>query len=285
MKTLLTCILSMLYTFANADQFITGNTSVTPGSTETYTVNWPSWNGIYESNAVVTWNVTGGTVIVSDKHNITIQWDDVPVWLNGTGYMEVYEDLGSQASDLSVNLVNYIEGVITSCNGILGPPNIAIDFGRGFNPGPPLPAGQTTYQYVASCNIQPDEYSIKTNTAGCNINWLVLSEDHTPNDVDGYMFIVDGSESRGEVFSTTVTGLTRAFGYEFSVFIANLADPQASSGLFEKPRVNFEIRDPATNNLIQTSNTFIIDYDAANPWKKLSFLFERHSTNERYCGQ
>ena len=274
MKTLLTCILSMLYTFASADQFITGNLSVTPGTVETYTANWPSWGSIYENNAIVTWNVTGGTVIVSDKHTVTIQWDDVPAWLNGNGYIEVYEDLGSQASDLSVNLVNYIEAVITSCSGILGTPTIAIDFGKGFNPGPPLPVGQTTYQYVASCNVQPDEYSIKTNTAGCNSNWLVLNEDHTPNDVNGYMFIVDGSENKGEVFSTTVTGLTRSFGYEFSVYIANLADPQVSGGLFERPNLNIEIRNPVTNALIQNSNTYRIEYDPADPWKKISFLFD-----------
>jgi len=271
MKLLFTCMLSILSLIARADFFISGNMSVTPGATETYTANWPSWGGVYENYANVTWNVTYGTVLSSDKHTITIQWDDIPAWLNGQGTIEVYEDLGGQNGLSYVDIVNFIVGELKSCSGVLGTPAVYLNFGSGSNPGPPLPLGTTTYQYQANCYIQPGLYSVSNKVIGCNPNWLALTEDHTPSDINGYMLLVDGNESPGVVYRTTVTGLTQAFGYEFSAYIANLADP--SGGFFERPQLHFELQD-LSNNLIQASGTYTVEYDPANPWQKLSFMFD-----------
>ena len=78
MKIIITGMLCILSMAAMADDFIEGKKTVNPGSIETYTVNWPSWSNTYEFYANVTWNVSSGTVLSSDKHSITIQWDDVP---------------------------------------------------------------------------------------------------------------------------------------------------------------------------------------------------------------
>ncbi len=268
MKLLFTCMLSILCFFVKADDFIVGNKSVTPGAVETYTANWPSWGSIYENYANVTWTVYLGTVLSSDKHTVTIQWDNIPAWENATGSIEVYEDLGSQTGFANVDIVNFVEGILETCSGVLGPAAIYEDFGTGFNPGPALPPGTITYPYIPICNLQPGYYTISNNTVGCNGNWLGLIQDHTPGDVNGYMLMVDGDENRGEVYRTTATGLTQAFGYEFSVYVANLANYPS----FERPRLQFEIYD-LSNNLIQQSGSYRIEYDPSDPWKKISFLF------------
>jgi gliding motility-associated-like protein len=268
MKLLFTCMLSILSFIVKADDFIVGNKSVTPGAIETYTANWPSWGSIYENYANVTWTVYQGTVLSSDKHTVTIQWDNIPAWENATGSIEVYEDLGSQTGYAYVEIINFTEGILETCSGVLGPAAIYENFGAGSNPGPPLTTGSITYQYSSSCNIFTGLYAVSNNTIGCNGNWLGLPQDHTPGDVNGYMLMVDGDENRGEVYKTTATGLTQAFGYEFSVYIANLA-PYPS---FERPRLQFEIYDLA-NNLILQSGSYRIEYDPADPWKKIAFMF------------
>jgi gliding motility-associated-like protein len=266
MKLLLTCMLSILSLIVKADDFIVGNKSVTPGAIETYTANWPSWGSIYENYANVTWTVYLGTVLSSDKHTVTIQWDDIPAWQNATASIEVYEDLGSQTGLAYIDIVNFTEGVLETCSGVLGPAAIYEDFGKGLNPGPALPSSSISYPYLSTCVLVPGYYTIRNNTVGCRGGWLGLSQDHTPGDVNGYMLMVDGQESRGEVYKTTATGLVQAFGYEFSVYIANL------SSEYERPRLQFEIYD-LSNNLIQESGSYAIDYDASNPWKKVSFMF------------
>lgn len=140
--------------------------------------------------------------------------------------------------------------------------------GAGFNPGPALPPGSITYPYISICNLQPGYYTRSNNTVGCNGNWLGLIQDHTPGDVNGYMLMVDGDENRGEVYRTTATGLTQAFGYEFSVYVANLAHYPS----FERPRLQFEIYDLSNNPILQ-SGSYRIEYDPSDPWKKISFMF------------
>lgn len=258
-----------------ADNSITGNLSVTPNAVEVYTVNWENWNSTYENYANVSWTVNNGIVLSSDKHTVTIQWDDIPRWMNAEGYIEVYEDLGGGSGVLSLEIINYRLGNPTECSGVLGTPAVFISFGSGINPGAELPNGMTTYIYTPPCTHQNGQYSIVNNTGLIcpNGNWLDLPADHTPNDVNGYMMLVDGDNNDGEVFRTTVTGLQPSFGYEFSAYLVNLADPNAPEE-FQKPRLSFEIYDPTSGNLLQASDNFEVEYYPSAPWKKLSFLFQ-----------
>src|SRR5689334_21101952 len=105
----LTLCLFSIFCFADGN-IISGNTSVSPGATEVYTVNWEFWGSVYENYANVTWTVNGGTVLASDKHSVTIQWNDFPSGENGTGTIDVYEDLGSQEGTSGVNIVNFVLG-------------------------------------------------------------------------------------------------------------------------------------------------------------------------------
>jgi hypothetical protein len=269
MKILFTAFLTMWLSICQADPIISGNSTPQPGSVETYIANW-SMNPYYLQYANVTWNVTGGTVVESTKTHCVIQWDTPPSWENLTGSVEAYEDLGGEYGSLTVEILNFTEGTLESCNTVLGPTAVAFNFGTGSNPGPALGGGITTYQYTANCTaVTTGEYTILNSTIGCNSSWLGLPADHTPGDVDGYMLLIDGDNNRGEVFRGQATGLTNAFRYEFSAWIANLSDPD----FFQRPRIHFELRDNA-NNLIVKSGSYLIDYDPSNPWQRLSLMFD-----------
>lgn len=267
MKILIVSLFILQFHSARADNFINGEILVVPGETHTYTANHPDWNNTYENYANVSWTVTNGTIISSNKTSVTITWDLIPQWLNAEGTIEYYEDLGGMGSGLVVEIRNFIEGITAECNGILGLPASFVDFGSGSNPGPPISSGSISYQYKAACNVRPGEYSVSNNTIGCNGGWRTLLEDHTPNDVNGYMLVIDGDDKRGEIYRTTINNLTQAFGYEFSAYIVNLG------AVYEKPRVQFEIYD-MSGRLIGGSGSFAVDYDANNPWKRLSFMFD-----------
>lgn len=267
MKYLFFCSFCLLYLNCFADNPITGNQNVDPGSTETYTVNWDSWGTVYENFANVTWTITGGILLSSDKHSATIQWNNIPSWENGYGSIEVFEDLGGGFASLNVNLINFVEGIAETCNGSLGPPVIFFDFGSGTNPGPSLPSGVTTYSYNSSCAIFSGEYSITNSTVGCRGPWLGISDDHTVGDINGYMMIVDADDRRGEVFRLTTNGLTNAFRYEFSAWIANISEG------WPNPRVHFEIRN-LNNTLIKKSPSYVIIFNSTTPWQRISFMFD-----------
>lgn len=271
MKLLLAILSNFLFLYCSADDFLSGKMTVSPNETTTYTVNWPSWGTVYENNATVTWNVTFGTVVASDKHTITIQWDDIPTWINEIGIIEVSEDLGGQFSNSTVRIQNYEEGEIRSCSNFLGPASVFINFGSGSNPGSQLPASTTSYTYNSSCAISSGQYTIVNSTVGCRSAWLGIPEDHTPGDVNGYMLMIDGDNQRGEIYREVVSGLTKAFGYEFSAYGANLTTDAGNR--YERPKVKFEIRD-LSDILIAESGVFDIAYDPSDPWKKVSFMFE-----------
>ncbi|HEX9985432.1 MAG TPA: gliding motility-associated C-terminal domain-containing protein [Thermoanaerobaculia bacterium] len=108
------------------------------------------------------------------------------------------------------------------CDGIPGPSKFHIDFGRGPNPGPPLPPGVTSYDYLNQCAISPGEYAIRNSMMNCRRDWFSIPEDHTPNDVDGYFMAVDSTSER-VVFQRRVDDLIPGAIYIFSGAAANLA--------------------------------------------------------------
>lgn len=126
-----------------------------------------------------------------------------------------------------------------TCNGILGPQVFHIDFGSGPNPGPPFPPGTTTYRYHgADCAIAPGHYTVRNSMLDCRRYWFDVSEDHTPNDVDGYFMAVDAGDDAGIVWQTTVSGLTPGVVYSLSAAAANLAHPN-----WGPPDLTFQMED------------------------------------------
>ncbi|MVM37342.1 T9SS type B sorting domain-containing protein [Spirosoma sp. HMF3257] len=95
-------------------------------------------------------------------------------------------------------------------------------FGAG--PRGALPAGQTSFTYRPITCPGDGEYNLMdTVSGGCHGDaWHQVTQDHTPNDVRGNMFVVNASYQPSEFYSQQVTGLCPGVTYEFSLWALNL---------------------------------------------------------------
>src|SRR5687767_13402938 len=92
------------------------------------------------------------------------------------------------------------------CSGNLGDPIINITFGQGSNPGGPLSAATTTYQYVTNDCPNDGFYTVRNNTNSCFGNsWHNVASDHTGNS-GGYFMLVNAAFATGTFYVDTVKG-------------------------------------------------------------------------------
>lgn len=250
---------------------ITGEVFVYPSTREVYIVTWESWNQTNELYSNVKWTVTGGTVIESDKHSITIEWNELEKqYMDGFGQISVQEDLGNQEAELKITITNTAESPSEFCDGILGPPIIAENFGSGNNPGSPLPIGTTTYQYNSNCALNVGQYTIVNNSIGCRSLWHGISQDHTGNP-NGYFFMVNANERRNEIYRKRVYNLSSQFSYEFSAWVGNLYNTSGA----QEPNIKFEIYNSNDGKLISSSGVIAIHETTPTfQWQKVAFMFQ-----------
>ena len=104
------------------------------------------------------------------------------------------------------------------CQGNSGDPIFVEDFGFGLQDSA-LPVGTTTYNYANGGEPIDGLYTVSSNTN--YFNWFDV-EDHTIDDTDGRMLLVNSSFSAGEFYRTTISGLCETTSYEFSSWILNL---------------------------------------------------------------
>lgn len=263
----LTLIISLNIVLASTT--ITGNTSVIPGSIETYNVSWETWDNTFQNFANVDWNVTGGIIITSDKNSVTIQWNTLEGYLDGVGIIEITEDLGGQNSQLGIFILNNVQSTSNFCSGILGAPKVFIDFGSGSNPGPPLSSGTTSYQYSTNCSLEQGQYTITNNSNFCRTFWHNIPSDHTGNP-NGYFLMLNASSDRNEIYRATVSGLTTSISYEFSSWVGNLYNTTGG----QDPNIRFEIYS-LTGALIASSGSIIVSPSLPTfQSQKISFMFQ-----------
>ncbi|MFC5282505.1 gliding motility-associated C-terminal domain-containing protein [Pedobacter alpinus] len=171
-------------------------------------------------------------------------------------------------------LLSSIYVVAQVCNGSLGDPTVVINFGQGAGVGPPLSGVSTGYQFKnGDC---PDDgfYSILNRTNNCFSNsWHTLTEDHTPDDTNGYMMVVNATNNSGIFYSFSVVNLCPKTNYEFSSFIINLIKPTAPCGFITKPNITFSV-EKTDGTVIKTFDTGFINEGNNPEWKKYGFFFE-----------
>jgi hypothetical protein len=271
MKIIMLICFALLSLSGYADgPVISGNIFSYPNDIEEYTVTWDQWDNTYETYANVTWTVNGGTVISSDKHSITIQWNSLPGYLDGSATIEIVEDLGGQAGSQQVTLTNETQSPSDFCSGILGPAKVFIDFGAGSNPGSALSVSNISYQYNANCALVQDEYTVRNSLIACRSLWHNIPNDHTGN-TNGYFLMVNAAKSKGSIYQTSITGLTPSFRYEFSAWCGNLYNIVSNSA--QNPKIKFEIYD--NGNLIASSGEIEIGVSLPNfTWQKIGFMFD-----------
>jgi len=160
------------------------------------------------------------------------------------------------------------------CQGSLGDAVVNNTFGAGSNPGLPLAAGITNYNFVSNSCPNDGQYTIANSTAGCfGGTWFTVSQDHTPGDVNGYMMIVNASNAPGEFYVDTVQGLCGNTTYEFASWILNILNAGATScNPRITPNVTFNI-ETVTGTVLQTFQTGNIASVAANAWQQYGFSF------------
>jgi gliding motility-associated-like protein len=157
------------------------------------------------------------------------------------------------------------------CQGNSGDPIFTEDFGTGtFDTA--LPNGTTTYVYA---NGQPPDDGLYTVSSNTNYFDWFDTDDHTPNDTNGRMLIVNSSFSAGEFYRTTVNGLCENTTYEFSSWLLNLAPANGFCGAGAIPvNVRFEIWDSSDSNLLASGNTGNISGTFSPNWDQYALVFQ-----------
>jgi gliding motility-associated-like protein len=158
------------------------------------------------------------------------------------------------------------------CTGSLGDAVVSINFGAGTGIGAPLPASQTTYNYVAFDCPNDGSYTIINSTNNCfSSTWHNLPEDHTPNDTGGYMMLVNSSLTPSDFYLDTITGLCANTTYEFSAWIINVLK-STSCASPSRPNLVFTI-ETITGTVLGSYSTGDILETAVPTWNQYGLFF------------
>lgn len=154
--------------------------------------------------------------------------------------------------------------VQAQCNGTLGDPIKNETFGSGTSTfGSSLSNGITNYTYVSG-TPEDGQYTIAKTISGLNVGWIPSIVNHTPNDPNGYMMVVNASNNPGIFYQTTITDLCPNTTYEFSAWIINILK---NTG--RKPNVRFAIE----NNGVEILQFSTNDIQENTGWIKYAQTF------------
>lgn len=157
------------------------------------------------------------------------------------------------------------------CTGNSGDPIFTEDFGFGTSDGPALPAGFTSYNYTGGT---PSDGSYTISSTTNYYDWH-NTNDHTPNDANGKMLIVNASYTAGEFYQTTVSGLCENTSYEFSAFLLNFAGTNnVCSGGLIPVNVKFQIWDDTNTNILATGDTGNLFATSGPTWTPYGLVFK-----------
>jgi gliding motility-associated-like protein len=158
------------------------------------------------------------------------------------------------------------------CTGSLGDPVVNIDFGAGSNPGPPLKAATTAYQYVSSSCPGDGYYTLTNSTFNCFDSWHTLTADHTGNP-NGYFMLINASYQPSDFYLDTVRNLCGSTTYEFAAWILNMLtihNPCPNGGIM--PNITFSI-ETITGVSLGSFQTGNINISSDNTWKQYGLFF------------
>ncbi|AOM76120.1 gliding motility-associated C-terminal domain-containing protein [Pedobacter steynii] len=167
---------------------------------------------------------------------------------------------------LSCFLIFSNKAISQICQGSFGDPVVQIDFGRGSSFFGPSLGTNTNYTYMAFGSPPDGSYTIEksVNSGGA---WHLLP-DHTPNDPDGYLMMVNASYAPGIFYATDVTtDLCPNTTYEFAAWVSNLLK---SPGI--KPNLTFMVL-TMDDQVLSSYSTGDIPESSQPAWKQYGFLF------------
>ena len=171
-------------------------------------------------------------------------------------------------------LVVFLNVIVNAqlCQGSLGDPIINITFGNGGNPGAPLSAATTTYQYVSNDCPNDGFYTVRNNTSNCFSNsWYTVASDHT-GDAGGYFMLVNASIQPSAFYLDTVRGLCSNTTYELAAWIMNVIRTSACSGDPIQPNLTFSV-EKTDGTVLKTYNTGNIATLSSPVWNQYGTFF------------
>lgn len=116
---------------------------------------------------------------------------------------------------------DYLLAQTFNCN--FKTPVLIIDFGNTTRPKNINLTALNNYQEINSDCPDDGYYTFASFTNGCFDNhWHSLKEDHTPNDFNGNMLLVNAAEEPGLFFVHYIAGLKPGTSYEISLWITNI---------------------------------------------------------------
>jgi hypothetical protein len=100
--------------------------------------------------------------------------------------------------------------------------------------------------------------------------WYGGALDHTPDDINGYMFVINALLNTDQIFNFTVHNLCIGVRYEFSAYVANIVSLQNTT----EPNILFQVRTATTENslLTELSSGDIAQYSNMT-WLKYGLSF------------
>jgi gliding motility-associated-like protein len=169
---------------------------------------------------------------------------------------------------------------LSFCTGSKGSPIFFEDFGSGLTYGPFLPTGVTTYLFVNNGFPQDGEYTLfhRTDLIPNTQNWH-YSLDHTPdtqpNGLDGKCLIVNASNTPGQFYKRTVTGLCSNTTFEFSAWLMNIYNSASGTcpGTGIPINVTFEIWNANETIQLISGNTGNINGATSPIWNPFGLVF------------
>jgi len=171
-------------------------------------------------------------------------------------------------------------GQLGFCNGSKGAPIFLENFGSGLDYGPALPAGVTNYSYVNTGFPQDGQYTLfhRTNIIPNSSNWhfsLDRTPDNEPDGINGKCLIVNASNTPGQFYRRTVTGLCSNTRFEFSAWVLNIYNAASGGcpGAGIPINVTFEIWDQTDTILLRLGNTGNIAGTSTPIWNQFGLVF------------
>ncbi len=128
--------------------------------------------------------------------------------------------------------------------------------------------------YRKSKNDCPDDgrFALTPYTINCFGNrWHSLPQDHTPNDANGKMMVVNAAEKPGVFFEYTATGLIPGALYELSVWLVNICN-HASGCTPTPPSISISVQ-AGNGKLVGLFETGLLLPTGEPKWQKFNGQF------------
>tara|TARA_B100001059_G_C17838945_1_gene590468 strand:+ start:3242 stop:5125 length:1884 start_codon:yes stop_codon:yes gene_type:complete len=181
---------------------------------------------------------------------------------------------------LTINIILFLSVFFTNqnaigqlgfCNGNSGDIIFSETFGTGIGQSA-LPAGTSSYTYSNGSEPEDGFYTV-SNTSNF-FDWFIL-QDHTLDDVNGKMLVINSDFTTGEFYRTTINGLCVDTSYEFSSWLVNLTPSTGFCGSGAIPiNVSFEIWDSSDTNLLASGSTGNLGSLPSPEWLQYGLVFQ-----------